>query len=795
MRSLLLSSFSFSLLFASLTSTATAQDVTRSFERLVTGNGHAMVSYDRESKKIDTFLEHPFRFLEPRNMPEDLCYEADESRDLAYDFYFGVRATEGQWMNTQPLDDAEYLVGTNVIHTEQHAGPSRALLVDSYMWMPSELELPVLVAVAKVTNESTSAVPLSIYSLFNFRLGDASGGREPSADAEGLAGDATRPGVLYEFSDRSAGTMAYVSLGDATPGVTGVFNALNDERDLDGATATTGNDLAAGFQTDQVTLAAGASTWMAVAMVWALDEDAGPKVDQLLTWAGTRSPEQLLTREQNDWNAWHTDPPAGLSPDQRDLWLQSNVILRMGQVREPGGGFGQILASLPPGLGFVDAQWNISWVRDMAYAVAGLIKAGHMEEARAALEFQVMGGPGLRTIEVGGPYRISATRYFGDGQEETDCNDFGPNVEFDGFGLFLWTLGEYIRGGGSLDEVRPWWSEIRTGIADVLVNLIDDDGIIAADSSIWEVHWNGQQKRFTYTTLAAVRGLCDAAMIAGMLGEDADAARYAEAGARIREAVVELHTDARGTFAQSREDLDRGFNYIDAATVEAINWGVVDPTGRVATQTVSSMLDNLTVETGIGLMRNDDGGWYDSQEWVFVDFRVLPALRAQARETRSDALQTWLEDQALANDLQFSELHTADAGDYAGSIPMVGFGAGAYIVALDGSLNEAACGAYATEATVMMPDGGVDAGTDAGPDAGTDGGTDAGVDGGGSDDAGADAGDAGTVDSGRDGDAGFCFGEACDDDGCGCRAPGSSQKLPPLVPMLFLALLVSWRRR
>lgn len=765
----------------------------RSFHRLVSSNGHAVVSYDREARRIDTFLEHPFRFLEPRTMPADLCYEADESRDLAYDLYFGVRhGGGGTWLPEAPLDLARYEVGTNVIRTEHHVGTGRALRVVTHSWMPTELEAPVLVMVAEVTNESASTQDAAIYGLFNLRLGDAAGGREPSAEGEQVAWDATR-GVFYEYSDNSAGTAAYVPLSPfvnrtVSSGAAGVYARLNAGADLDGTEATTGptSDVAPGLQGPTATLAPGESTSVAVAVVWALDEDAGPDVDAVRAWAAGREPPALVAAELAAWDAWHTTPPSGLSDPQRDLWLQSNAILRMGQVREPGPGFGQILASLPPGLGFVDAQWNISWVRDMAYAVVGLIRAGHMREAEAALRFQIEAGPGERTAEVGGPYRISATRYFGNGREETDCNAFGPNVEFDGFGLYLWTLGEYLRAGGDLETVRGWWPEIEVGVADVLVDLIEDDGIVAADSSIWEVHWNGQQKRFTYTSLAAARGLCDAAYLAEQLGETEDAARLAAAGAEVRDAVVALHVDGRGALGQSTEDLERGTGYIDAAAVEAMNWGVAAPDGRVAHATLDALLDNLTVETGVGFMRNDDGGWYDSQEWVFVDFRILPVLRASGRAAdaaRADALQAWLEEMALANDLQFSELHEADTGDYAGSIPMVGFGAGAYLVALEGSLSGAACGEYGD---AEEPGLDVTPGSDMGAGE-TDGGASV-PDGGASD---PDGGPPGR-DAGPGADAGFCFGD-CTEDGCGCALPGTPTRSNPVWLLAFGALLV-WRR-
>jgi len=261
-----------------------------------------------------------------------------------------------------------------------------------------------------------------------------------------------------------------------------------------------------------------------------------------------------------------------------------------------------------------------------------------------------------------------------------------------------------------------WWPGIRDEVASVLTDLIDSNGLIKADSSIWEVHWNGRQRKFAYTSLAAVRGLCDAAAMAERLGDMESASRFAAAGSRVRDAVGEHLVDANGVLAQSEEDLASGGGYLDAATVEAINWGVIDPRGRIASQTVDALLENLTVDTGYGIMRNDDGGWYDSQEWVFVDFRLLPALRMQARDTRANDLLLWLERQALANDLQFSELHEAERGTYEGSIPMVGFGAGAYILALmDNQVPEPACGAFVMED--MLPPtpgpgepGGVDAG-------------------------------------------------------------------------------------
>jgi GH15 family glucan-1,4-alpha-glucosidase len=716
---------------------ALALDPHRSFHRLVTGNGFAVASYDRVSRRIDTFLEHPYRFRTPRNDPVDLCFQADESRDLAYDAYFGVRsgagtAVRGEWLAELPLEDAGYLPGTGILFADQRAGTGRNLRVRTYTFMPMSLATPALVLLARVDNEGTAATPVSVYALFNFRLGLAGGGREPSPDGEEVSWDTERS-AFYEYGP-SQGTIAHAALttiahATASTGSAGVYSRLLAAQDLDDVRATSGptSDVAPGFQWPESVLAPGGTVWAAAAVVWALDEDAAPDLDLVRAWTAARAPEALLAAEASAWADWHTPPPAGLDARQEALWKQSAAFLRMAQVHEPGMGFGQILASLPPGPGNPASQWNIAWVRDMAYATAALARTGHLAEARDALAFQVGAGPGRHLLEVGRPYRISVTRYFGDGREESDCNADGPNIEFDGFGLFLWSLGEYVRGGGDLTPVRSWWPTVRDEIADVLVSLVDASGIVRADSSIWEVHWNGKQRRFTYTSLAAARGLCDAAFVATRLGETADAARWAAVGARVRDGVVALHTDGRGVLAQSAEDLATGTSYVDAAAVEALNFGVVDPRGRVASATLDVLLEKLLVPSGMGYMRNDDGGWYDSQEWVFVDLRLAPALQAAGREARAKEIRAWVEGQAFANDLHLSELHDATTGDYAGSIPMAGFGAGAYLLLLSGGVLPAACGAYAPEpapadAGAPPPDAGAtpDAGpTPSRPDAGT----------------------------------------------------------------------------
>src|SRR5262249_31144713 len=159
--------------------------------------------------------------------------------------------------------------------------------------------------------------------------------------------------------------------------------------------------------------------------------------------------------------------------------------------------------------------WNIAWLRDQAYAVRALVRAQLHAEAAAALEF-VWGGSAGHYVccdaaggpYVGEPYALSVVRYHGNGVEDSDANADGPNVELDGFGLTLAALADHVAATGDDTLVAAHDAQIFARTADVLVHLVEPaTGLVRADSSIWETHWeHGGRKHFTYTQAAAVAG-------------------------------------------------------------------------------------------------------------------------------------------------------------------------------------------------------------------------------------------------------------------------------------------------
>jgi GH15 family glucan-1,4-alpha-glucosidase len=737
---------------------------------LPSSNGIAAIAWDRSQSKLDQWLEHP--------------YQAEsagaQTRNFIYDSYPGVRdGTTGTWLDTVTPSVIEYVPGTGVVHTTRMVGTVK---LDEYDFAPMGLAEHASVMLLEVT-QSGAPVPIDAYGIFNYHLG--SGSPSPGTDSETISYDATND--AYYESGPSGVAFAYGSVTRSTHhGCTpnnpfGLLNAGSDLADDPGTGGPT-TDAVAGLQSSLGSPAANAATWAGWLTVLAPDANGQAAIQRVRTWVAGRTPDKLLADEVASWQAWTKPAPAGASAQESAVALQAQTVLRMGQVAETGGGSGQILASVAPG------TWNISWVRDMAYAVVGLVRSGHYAEAKAAIAFQMQAQVGAYQQYVGAPYQISVVRYYGNGSEWSDSNANGPNIEFDGFGLFLWELDQYVQASGDTASLGQWWPAVKSRVADVLVDLQQANGLIAADSSIWEVHWNGQQRHFAYTTITAANGLCSASRLAQAAGDTADVPTYLAAGQKSRDALLPNLRATDGSLVQSTEALAAGTGYLDAAVMEAIDMGLIDPTLHTAAATLADIENGLVPASGRGFKRSDAGDAYSSNEWVFVDLRAARALELQGNTTYSQSLFAWNVDQASDNFGELSELHDPVTADYAGQSPMVGFGAGAYLVSLfdRGKPVVPTCGTFASE-----PGNASDAGTDAAPAPGDGGGP--GPDGGVVvHDGGAGSGSGSGSDSGAGPNQEAPHGSS---GGCGCVLGDAGSTGSALVALAPLALLALRRRR
>ncbi len=790
------------LLAMSLATSATAATPTphQSFFELPMSNGFGVGHYAVNDKKLATFYPHIYK-----------RYDAGQPEvpNWMYDAYFGIRGGSPTWFNDVDVDSAGYLPGTGIVKVVQHVeAGGTTLTATQYFFAPFSANFPVLVALVKLSNDTqTDSTGFASFALQNFHIGSGdqslTGEQYERIPGKGYV-EVGRGGLRMYYRSVTAPDGAQFGTGGSSPWQ--VMKDGGDFTDQSTGVQPAGDDLASGFQYNVPQgLAAGQSTWFGMVMAGTEDGDQAALQQRVDDWLAGRQPEAVLDDAKAEWANWmsqgQAQVPAGLSDDERAVWKQSLVVLRMAQSREPNGPdgsgdhpYGQLLAALPkahprPGEGI----WNIAWVRDGAYAIAGLARAGFTKEARAGLEFMLNADVGDYEEYVGHPYAISITRYYGRGREETDTNQDGPNIEFDDFGLFLMALGEQLDGPNLADANwwKPYWPTIRDKVADTLVSLFEDDTwLIAPDSSIWERHWNGNQKHFTYTSAAAARGLCVAARLADEMGESDKADEYRGVVSKLRKGIAYNMLDGRGAIAGNLEELQAGHGYMDMAAVEALNFGLVDPAGQMGSDTLDVFRDTFydgAPDGYGGYFRNDDGDWYDSQEWAFIDLRTATALGYAGRTDQRDKLLEWVVAQTRQNYGLMGELYCRGGtdcptrGDYRGSVPMVGFGPGAFILAM----TERQAGDHAPELCAPMADG-LPPSAQQGGDAGQ---IDAGQSNAG-DDAGGDAGSG--SDAGADADVATSHKQSKASDG-GCSAAGArGAATPGLAWMLAFAGLGLW---
>jgi hypothetical protein len=660
----------------------------RTWHFLTTGNGHGFQVYDESKHKITTFLEHPYRYIAPSTIPAlPPEHEGIGRRNLAFDVFFGVKGA-GWLSSDQGAEAPEYVDQSNIIRVPATLGGTKA---ESYYFAPFGLERNVLVGLLHAPGASDG------YALFNFHMG---GGRlDPDANGESVRAAVGVPKAIVETGP-GGGAMIYVPIAGADHAdCAGVFDKGNGGQDLADKSDCAGNDVTVGFQKKL-----GADGWMGFAASYvenAADADAAAVA--INTWAAGRTADKVLADAKAEFEAWRKPPPDGVlcSDDEKKLWRQGEAVLRMGQVREADSAspiarknHGMMLASLPVG------EWHTGWVRDATYAVVALARMGHVEEARLALDFFLNAfqmNPGqkgkYRSLVHDADYRISVVRYYGTGEEEADTNQDGPNVETDGWGLVLWAARQYVEAAGAdglawLDKPTfsgTVWETLNAGIAaPIEAQLEQPSSIMGADSSIWEVH-DAKKRHYGFTTLTAARGICDIAGIAKKANKS-ELAKYQGLAKNIRDGFTASFIDPQGALAGSIEGLSQG-KYVDGAVAEAFNWNILqDWTGDTAKATLN-LLGKLKVDSG-GFKRNDDGlSSYDNNEWILVDLRIANALRRAGRGSEGDAIVAHVVSKAAANFYLVPELYndTAGAGatgDYTGSIPMVGYGGGAFAITM-----------------------------------------------------------------------------------------------------------------
>ncbi len=453
-------------------------------------------------------------------------------------------------------------------------------------------------------------------------------------------------------------------------------------------------------------------------------------------YAGT-DPEQLLAKEHAFWHRVRerVQMPEGMNEGERELYIRSYNTLLMGQHPD-----GPVVASLPP----ADA-YRIPWVRDMTYAMQAMLSAGLQDEFERGAAF--LFSPEVRTygpdsdyFRFRGAFRgtqmprtVSLVRYdrYADKQgklrwtescdpinEDINGNggDNNRNVEFDGLGLALHSLGKYV----SIARERGWdmrrvevflrehWDAASLYTADVLTDELLDPryGLIKPDSGFSERHHPGRW--YAYTSVTAAVGLREASEVAGMLGDTARQKKYANAAERIKDGVLKhLVTRSEAGDLTIRATLDDTnlITGMEALSLEAITLGFLnlkDPEEyQLAKGIIRTTDEHLTFPGTPGTRRATVTEWMGLTDWFFADLRKATALFMMSREriqsgdpkegipmlARGEEIMDWVGSWARAHHGMIGEQVGFDYRDPRSlvytNINMVGYGGGIYIMAME----------------------------------------------------------------------------------------------------------------
>lgn len=668
---------------------AHAVEPVASFRYLVTGNGFGFSVFDTSANAVKHFLERPYRFL--RANPQNPDGEGIVRRNLAFDTYFGAKvgSTAG-WLGGRAPSAVGYVDQSNMIRSQVSLG---GVTTETFFVSPFGFAGNGLVMLLKVTNTGSTPQPVTAYAIHNFKLGSAPNPDAPGDNGEAIAWD----GTVATETGPGGGAMIYAPIGsaDIASCADTAYTSVAGGSGLTATPSCSGSDKKQAFQKDLGTIAPGASKWWGVALVFDAQGNGSAAASAWTAFLAGRTADVLYTDVLAEVEAWRKPPAAGLDATETAIWRQSEIVLRMAQIREPyqesprRKSYGMVLASLPPG------GWHTGWVRDATYALTAMARSGHVDMAKAGLQFFLDADAGKYPTFVNNAdgYRISTVRYYGDGEEEADYSGSPTrNIEIDGWGLFMWSARQYLDASND----SAWLAEttkkgdsvydaIREGVAEPLVKNLETAGMAMADSSIWEVH-HGNRQHFLYTTATAARGLCDMASIARRAGRTEDVERYRGLAEKAKATIPGAFIDSSKVLAGSLERLAQGANYRDGSTVEAITWDLIGAKDPVAKATLDAMSYLVTPAGGYKRVEGSQDQ-YDTDEWILIDLRASAAFRRAERVEKADQLLAWVTAQASVNNDLLPELYntrtsSGQIGAYSGSIPMVGYGAGAYQMTL-----------------------------------------------------------------------------------------------------------------
>jgi GH15 family glucan-1,4-alpha-glucosidase len=295
------------------------------------------------------------------------------------------------------------------------------------------------------------------------------------------------------------------------------------------------------------------------------------------------------------------------------------------------------------------AQYSFCWLRDSSFNAYALDLAGEHAASSRYHRWVNRAVTGIaQTIDsvidahdrgnALSPLHMPPARFALDGSVVVD--DW-PNFQIDGYGTWLWSLGQHLDATGCTDVPEEYLDSARR-VARYLATF--------CFSPCWDV-WEENGDAVHTSTLACVYG---GLMAAGRLLNDRS---YLESAAKVKSRLVD-DAKRRGYFVKStlNDDVDASCLWLETP------FGVVEPTDGHFATTVSLIEERLTFEGGIRRYSTDvyfgSGAWpvlTGSLGWHYASLGDLDG---------AERCRTWIADHIDENG-RLAEQFSGEVRDFA----------------------------------------------------------------------------------------------------------------------------------
>jgi GH15 family glucan-1,4-alpha-glucosidase len=360
-------------------------------------------------------------------------------------------------------------------------------------------------------------------------------------------------------------------------------------------------------------------------------------------YKNTHSNFSIFLQELRWWKNWQNsvEIPNNMTESQVNFYLHSLVMLKMAQCREDFPLKGQILSGFYPGANQVS-------LLDQSLAIEALILSNHLEEARSCLQYLFHGRCGkYKNFDLFGinhgllnDYCLSVQDYYSNGTEKP-INPARPVMTLAPFGLTLSNLRNYVEATRDYQFLEYYWPKIYKEIALVLINLIDESGLIRTDSGFFGDELPG--KHFLYTSALSHRGLIDAAWLARLMTQETAAQELEFFANKIRVNIQRhFYQDKQGLVRTSIEGRTKD-HYLDATVSSIINV-IYTSQDEIAKAAIATAEQYLTSKTSPLFFSKYSYNFIDQEYSTFLNLNLAEAYYKMNNNEKGDAIVNFLID-------------------------------------------------------------------------------------------------------------------------------------------------------